>query len=155
MDILNKEFIELILSFNRNHLRYLLVGGFAVNHYGYSRSTGDIDFWIEDSIENRNNLRNSFKDLEFGDFAELTRIPLLPGYCEILLDSGIYADILGEIHGFKNAEFSKCYDEAEEHEIQNAKIRYISYNHLLQSKSQSQRPKDIIDVQELKKANKS
>ncbi len=27
-------------------LRFLVIGGLAVNHYGYSRETGDLDFFI-------------------------------------------------------------------------------------------------------------
>jgi len=30
----------------RGNLRFLVIGGLAVNHYGYSRETGDLDFFI-------------------------------------------------------------------------------------------------------------
>lgn len=30
----------------RRKLRFLVIGGLAVNHYGYSRDTGDLDFFI-------------------------------------------------------------------------------------------------------------
>jgi predicted nucleotidyltransferase len=30
----------------RRKLRFLVIGGLAVNHYGYSRETGDLDFFI-------------------------------------------------------------------------------------------------------------
>lgn len=30
----------------RRHLRFLVIGGLAVNHYGYSRDTSDLDFFI-------------------------------------------------------------------------------------------------------------
>jgi hypothetical protein len=38
-----KEFLRLL---NSERVEYLLVGGYAVGHYGYSRATGDIDIWI-------------------------------------------------------------------------------------------------------------
>ncbi len=31
---------------DRRKLRFLVIGGLAVNHYGYSRETGDLDFFI-------------------------------------------------------------------------------------------------------------
>jgi predicted nucleotidyltransferase len=30
----------------QRNLRFLVIGGLAVNHYGYSRETGDLDFFI-------------------------------------------------------------------------------------------------------------
>lgn len=44
-----REFIELL---DKNNVRYLVVGGYAVAYYGYPRSTGDIDFFIESTPEN-------------------------------------------------------------------------------------------------------
>lgn len=151
MDIQSKAFFDLIKSFNENQVQYLLVGGLAVNHYGYNRSTGDVDFWLKDNAENRERLINSFLDLEYGYFQELLTFPFLPGYCEIYLDSGIYADLLSEIHGFSQQEFDICYEQAKEVKIQNVTLRFISLKDLIYSKSQSHRPKDIEDVKELKK----
>lgn len=39
--------------FYSNEVKYLVVGGFAVNIYGFNRNTGDLNILIEDSIENR------------------------------------------------------------------------------------------------------
>ena len=38
-----KEFIQLL---NLKQVRYLLIGGYAINLYGYSRNTEDLDFWV-------------------------------------------------------------------------------------------------------------
>jgi hypothetical protein len=40
-------------SFQKHKVKYITIGGFAVNIYGYNRNTGDLDILIEDSIENR------------------------------------------------------------------------------------------------------
>lgn len=42
----HQEFIKLL---NKHEVDYLLIGGVAVNLYGYSRSTGDMDIWISSS----------------------------------------------------------------------------------------------------------
>ncbi len=44
-----KEFLSLL---NSHHVKYLLVGGYAVAAHGYPRFTGDIDIWIQVSPEN-------------------------------------------------------------------------------------------------------
>lgn len=38
-----RKFIELL---NKNNVEYLVIGGYAVVHYGYVRTTADIDIWV-------------------------------------------------------------------------------------------------------------
>ena len=38
-----KEFLKLL---NSQHVKYLLIGGYAVGYYGYPRATADMDVWI-------------------------------------------------------------------------------------------------------------
>jgi hypothetical protein len=153
MDIVSKGFLGLISAFNDNHVKYLLVGGWAVNHYGYSRTTADIDFWLKDNSQNRTNLIEAFNQLEYGNFLELERIPFLPGFCEIYLDFGMYADLLSEIHGFNQTDFDLVYENSNTQVINNIPINFISYNDLLFSKSQSNRAKDMSDFNELQRIN--
>jgi hypothetical protein len=35
MDIYNEEFLRLVKCFEKHQVKYLIVGGFAVNHYGF------------------------------------------------------------------------------------------------------------------------
>lgn len=65
---------------NKNTVRYIMVGGFAVRFNGFNRSTDDIDVWIEDTIENRKNLRQSFNELGYGDFPSLETMQFIPGW---------------------------------------------------------------------------
>jgi hypothetical protein len=39
-----KEFLKLLGS---NGVKYLLIGGYAVNVHGYVRATNDLDIWIK------------------------------------------------------------------------------------------------------------
>jgi hypothetical protein len=66
-----QEILNIWKVFNENNVRYLTVGGLAVNIYGYIRNTGDIDILIEDTLENRKNLRLSFASIEIGDFPQI------------------------------------------------------------------------------------
>jgi hypothetical protein len=56
-----REFIELL---NSEGVRYLLLGGYAVNYRGHHRFTGDIDFWI--AIDRQNAGRVSKALQRFG-----------------------------------------------------------------------------------------
>lgn len=42
-NILNEDFVDLLITFNRNKVDYILVGGYAVIYHGYNRTTGDLD----------------------------------------------------------------------------------------------------------------
>ena len=58
---------DLIEAFERNRVQYVLVGGYAVNYYGYVRSTQDIDFLVMPSPENAQNLMKALSEFGFGD----------------------------------------------------------------------------------------
>ncbi|MBI5484129.1 MAG: nucleotidyl transferase AbiEii/AbiGii toxin family protein [Deltaproteobacteria bacterium] len=45
-------YIDLFHVLNLNHVRYMLVGGLAVNLYGIERATGDIDLVVDLTEEN-------------------------------------------------------------------------------------------------------
>src|SRR5438046_2380499 len=53
---LSEEFREFLKSLNSEKVRYLIVGGYAVNFYGYHRSTEDMDVWIAVDSDNATKL---------------------------------------------------------------------------------------------------
>jgi hypothetical protein len=55
-----------------------MIGGFAFILHGGSRITQDVDIWIEDTPENRINLRKSIANLNLGDFKEIETIQFVP-----------------------------------------------------------------------------
>ena len=46
--------IEIWKYFSLNRVKYLTIGGFAVNSYGYGRNTGDIDILDIEELEKLN-----------------------------------------------------------------------------------------------------
>ncbi len=46
MQIFNEDFQDFIELLNKYDVEYMLVGGYAVIIRGYSRSTGDMDIWV-------------------------------------------------------------------------------------------------------------
>jgi hypothetical protein len=58
---------------------------------------------------------------------------------------------MDSITGFDNSKFQICYELAEIGIIDTTEIRFLHYNHLIASKEQSNRLKDQLDVEELKK----
>jgi len=151
MDLLGEDFLTLLKAFEQNHLKYIIVGGFATNFHGHHRATGDIDFWIQDTIENRKNLIDSLDSIGYGRIEELMQAPLIAGYCEIMLDHGMYADFMNSILGFDELDFETCFERAEITKLEGTLIRFLQFNDLLRSKLNSERPKDMLDAIELKR----
>jgi hypothetical protein len=48
MDILDNELLNFWKSLNEFDVKYIMIGGFAVNLHGFSRTTGDLDMWLKD-----------------------------------------------------------------------------------------------------------
>ncbi|MFN8612893.1 MAG: hypothetical protein U0931_35470 [Vulcanimicrobiota bacterium] len=40
---LPNDFLEFLKLLSEYHVKYLLIGGYAVGYYGYPRATGDMD----------------------------------------------------------------------------------------------------------------
>ena len=61
MNIFNPDFTDFINCLNQNNVEYILVGGYAVILRGYSRSTGDLDIWVNKTNENFIRLQKALK----------------------------------------------------------------------------------------------
>jgi len=61
MNIFNNDFKDFILYLNQYVVEYIVVGGYAVIIRGYSRSTGDIDIWVNKTEENFIKLQKAIK----------------------------------------------------------------------------------------------
>ena len=143
--------LSFLLAFNTHRVKYLVVGGYAVNHYGYSRTTSDIDIYVQDTPENRQNIVHALDSLGYGKIDELLRVPLLAGYCEIIMDEGMYVDLMAQIPGLDPAHFDAQYAEKSVTEIDGVQIPFIGFKDLLKNKERTGRTKDQDDFEQLSK----
>jgi hypothetical protein len=149
----NAEALVLTQTFEKRNVLYMIVGGFAVNRYGFNRTTGDLDILLKDTVENRANLILALADMGYGKFDVLMYTPIIAGYCEILMDDGMYADLMTEIPGLDKDKFDEYYKMATIDEIGGINIRFLHYNHLLANKAATGRIKDKLDINELQRIN--
>jgi len=146
-----KQMIKIFKAFNNNQVKYLVIGGFAVNLYGVNRSTGDVDLYIDDALQNRKNVRQALVEAEIGDFEALERMPLLPGLTDFVLDFGLRLDIMSVVTGLENINFEELLNKATLIEMEGVIIPFIDYDSLIISKKATNRQKDQFDVEELEK----
>ncbi|KAA5537074.1 hypothetical protein F0919_05205 [Taibaiella lutea] len=154
MDTGSEEMLLLIKTFEAFQVKYLIVGGFAVNRYGFNRTTGDFDIYLKDSDINRRQLIKALDAMGYGQFEMLMDVPIIAGYCEIMMDDGMYADLMTDIPGLEQPEFDKYFDMATVDNMDGYVVRYLHYNHLIRNKEATGRTKDLLDLEELKRINK-
>ncbi|MBP4143120.1 hypothetical protein J3S90_15050 [Flavobacterium sp. P4023] len=150
---MNEQIIAIWESFFKNKVKYITIGGFAVNIYGYNRNTGDIDIYLEDTIENRINLRNALKSINLGDFESIETMQFIPGWTDFTLNYGLRLDIMTAVKGLEDKSFNSLLDNATVVLIGETPVFFIDYDNLIIAKKASNRPKDILDIEELDKLN--
>lgn len=148
---IEEEGIRLFKLFNKHSVRFILVGGLAVNYHGFSRSTGDIDIWLDESRENRERLVRSLEELGVKGAETFLTYPLKAGISEVLLKNSIYLDLMDELQFFKQENFNECYMSAEIFTVENIPVKVLHINKLIEEKKRSSRLKDQLDAQELQK----
>lgn len=151
MDILDDELLRFWNALNNNNVRYIMVGGFAIRFHGFNRNTDDLDMWLEDTVENRMNLRKSFRELGYGDFASMETMQFVPGWTNFYIGGGIDLDIMTDMKGLENIAFGECLNMASIADLEGVKVPFLHINHLIENKKIVNRPKDQIDVLELEK----
>lgn len=151
MDVFDEEIIKFWRCLSKANVRYIMVGGFATNLNGFQRVTDDMDIWIEDTLDNRNNLRKAFIDCGMGDYYMLATMQIIPGWTNFNLNNGLKLDIMLDVKGLEGFTFQECLDQANKAEIEGVIVPFLHINHLISSKIAANRPKDQIDVIYLEK----
>jgi hypothetical protein len=154
MDLLDEELLNFWKYLNKNKVRYIMVGGFAIRFHGFNRNTEDLDMWLEDTVANRKNLRNAFKELEYGDFSQMEMMQFVPGWTSFYVGGGIELDIMTTMKGLEDISFDECLEMASVADLEGVKVPFLHINHLIENKKIINRPKDQIDVLALEKIRK-
>ena len=61
INIFVEEHKQILFALIKNKVDFMIIGGYAVIHYGYHRNTGDMDIWLQTGNENRDKLINALK----------------------------------------------------------------------------------------------
>jgi hypothetical protein len=136
------EFQDLLRSLNDHRVQYLVVGGWAVIHYGYVRHTGDIDIWIAVSPENTNQLAAALMQFCHGRF-DADSINKKRKTLE-LGNPPLRVHIMCDISG---VQFADCQKRREAADWDGISVPVISLADLMKNKLATGRIKDHADVE--------
>lgn len=151
MDIFEAELLNYWRSLNTHGVRYIMVGGVAINLSGYSRATDDIDVWIDDTIENRKKYRQAFKEYSGIDLYMMESLQIVPGWTDFRLKNGFKLDLLVFMKGLEQYSFEECLSQSNIADISGVKVPFLHINLLIANKRAVNRPKDQTDVLYLEK----
>jgi len=148
-----RDYEELLKLFNKNKVKYCIIGAYAVAIHAKPRYTKDIDILVEPSIENAERIIKSlnefgFKSLNLSrkDFSKKDRVVQL-GYEPIRIDimtsipkttfKQVWKNKIGSVYGKE-------------------KVFFIGLNELINNKKASHRKQDLVDLDVLlsKRKNK-
>jgi len=146
---LSKDVQALLFLLYQHRVRYLLVGGEAVIHYGYPRLTGDIDLFYDRSIANARRLYAALEEFWQGDVPALACAEELT-YAELVVQFGRPPNRIDLLSSLGSVDFAKAWRRRL---VEALKIRrkpialpIISLSDLLQSKRDAGRHKDLDDI---------
>jgi hypothetical protein len=150
MDILHPEFLQFLTCANKNNLRYLVIGGYAVNYYGYNRNTHDLDIWIAPTNENRSAFINTLLCMNYTEqeVEGLKNEDFAKPFKGDIGAPGADIDVLTFVHS------AISYDDAEKDKVifqinDELSMYFVPYDFLKNMKLRSARDKDLWDIARL------
>lgn len=149
-NIFNADFRDFIQTLNDASVEYMLVGGYSVVLYGYSRTTGELNIWVKTSEENFKKLQFAFKkfgmpmfDLTLSRFQDTTNFDVF-----IFGRPPVSIEILTVVKGL---QFEEAYLESRLFEEDGFAIRSIQFHHSIEAKKAAGRNRDLNDIEQLLK----
>jgi hypothetical protein len=155
MDIEHPEFVNFLLCAQKNKLRYLCIGGYAVNYYGYHRVTEDLDIWIAPTEDNKKAFLDTmlcmgYSEKEIDDIRDEDFTTYF--ICSLGARPNVI-DVLTIVHhsiSFDDAERSVAIQLVND----SIEMKLVSYEFLKDIKLRSLREKDMLDIAQLEKLRK-
>ena len=147
-NIFNKDFTDFLLALNKANVKYVLVGGYSVIYHGYSRTTGDLDIFVEVSEENYSKIKLAFNFFGLPIF-DMTPFNFLENLEMDVFSFGrspVSIDIFKQISGI---DFNTVYENSIVSVFEKIPMRIIHLNDLKTNKQKSARSKDLNDLENL------
>lgn len=138
-------------AFNKEGVKYMVVGGFAVNFHGYNRSTTSLDLWISNENDNLNRIQTAIEKLGF-EFSEEAMCELKEERMISFSNEDCLVELMVRLNISKDISFSEAYKRAATRVVQGISISVISMDELKNEKARSKRYKDLDDLSKLEEA---
>jgi hypothetical protein len=143
---MNPDFVDLLRAFIAADVRFLIVGAYALAHHGRPRATGDLDVWVDATVENAPRVMRALaafgaplSDIAERDFARrgvVFQIGVPPGRI----------DILTELTGIT---FAEAWPDREAGQFGDVSVDYFGRAAFIRNKRATGRARDLGDIENL------
>jgi len=149
-DIEDEFFLAFLTAMQKREVRYMLIGGIAVNFHGVNRSTQDMDIWLAPTSNNRDLFYNALLDLKYteNEIADLKNQDFTNIFKCTIGEMPDTIDCLTIVH--PNISFDDAEKVMIKHDIGNGlMLNVVDYDFLRKMKLLTHREKDWYDVSRL------
>jgi len=136
---------------NEREVRYLVIGGYAVAYHGCPRYTGDLDIFVEASLENADRLVGVYRKFGF-NLPDLK--PELFTTPDNIVRVGHEPVRLEVLTGISGVTFAEAYARRIDVALDDLVVPFISFADLIKNKTSTGRGKDLVDAEALQKRPK-
>ena len=143
-DFLSEEEIQLL---NEHDVEYLLVGGYAVNVYGYNRPTCDLDIWVNRTLDNGKKLIDAIEHFGYNT----TKLHEKTFTEPLVFQIGEPPFLIDILNGIVGVQFEDAFQRRKIIHDEDVEINVIHINDLKVNKLISGRHKDLDDLENLSK----
>ena len=147
-NIFNEDFRDFISALNDRDVRYILVDGYSVILHGYSRTTGDMDIWVDRTVENYSKLLHAFHQFKMPVF-DMTEYNFLRHPDWDVFTFGTPPVAIDLMVSIKGLDFEKSWAGSVLFEEGDLKIRTIQKSDLIKAKKAAGRSKDLNDLENI------
>ena len=138
-----KDFLKLCLD---HDVRFMVIGGYAVIHHSRPRYTGDLDLWVDSSLENAIRVVRVLEEFGFPSHSLSTEMITER---EKIIRMGFEPMRLELFTKIPGVEFHHCHARCEMVKIGRMQVPFIALEDLKTNKRASGRLKDLQDLEEL------
>lgn len=143
---LPQDFREFLQSLNSHGVEYLLVGGYAVNYYGYIRATGDMDIWVNPTLENAARVVQALVAFGFEAAEVSVDLFLQP---DTVVQMGVPPFRIELLTQPSGVVFAACWSQRKVDIVDGVEIPIIGLDDLKRNKAAAARHKDLDDLEHL------
>lgn len=144
-------YLKVIRAFNVAEVEYLVVGGFAVNYYGYNRATGDLDLWISPRSSNLIKIEDALNRIGF-EFGAEAQQELVNENIVSFEEDGCIIELIPRMNISREVSFDQAKSRSQSREVEGIEVRVIGLADLKDEKAKSGRYKDLDDLSKLDEA---
>ena len=143
---LDPNFRELLQLLNSEGVRYLVVGGYAVNFHGHHRNTKDLDVWITTDQQNAERVSRALQRFGFSAASVPATNFTQKGKIHMFGREPVRVDILTDPSG---VDFDACYERRIEAELEGVRVPFLALADLRANKRAAGRTRDQADLESL------